>query len=670
MKKLTDFLEKNCQWLAIGAGALWLLYMVYSFLLTSAVWQVPVANEPKSPGEVDEAVAKIADQLKSQMDASGNIKIPVPDFNKATDVGPAKTQEYSIAWANSPTQEVQLPTAQGTGTTPTPNGPVAKGTNNAAKVIELPKAPAATDLAVSSGRSNVVIPPPPNAVATGGDANNPPPAPAPADQTASTSDIDWISIAYKIPMGDLAKEFQRTVIPTGQQQGTTCFLDVELVREEMQPDGTWGQPTVCPKLSTSTQPPFPADNTKRQDLQPYLNWAVGATVEILQPKFYDVAKGDPWTLSKDYVGTGTVGDNGAPLILGPNDVRPGFDPTQFATTDPKALPAQEAAMQPPLTMHEKQLISKARSDAAAKAAAEKSKSRSPSGGGTSPGGRSPGGYGGPGGGRGGNPNFAPEDGARPAYPPQARLGAAGGDMMPGNGPGYGQPMQQQQSNYSQLFPLPQNGEFDPRTLTAGPAANPNAPPTSANMTSLVGWAHDWKTEPGKTYRYMIRYKIKNPVWATINVAKDKAMADVFAITSAESAWTDPIQAPPIVQFFFISAGGEGRATRVEIFKYENGSMHKETFDVYPGDAIGGERSNIDYSTGNTLVLVRQDLIKTDRPLAWLITPESMLVKHDVKTDMDSPQRADLEKQVQAAAAAAANAAGGNPPNPALINPVR
>ena len=171
MKKLTEFLEKNCQWLAIALGAAYLLWMVYSFLLTSTAWQVSVANEPKSPGEVDEAVAKIADQLKAQMDSKTIPPIKVPDLGFSTNLSPKSMPEYSLAWANSPTQDVQLPVAPdataGTKPLPGPNPKVAGAMPG--KVIELPKAPAATDLFISSGRSNVVIPPPPPAVAANGE---------------------------------------------------------------------------------------------------------------------------------------------------------------------------------------------------------------------------------------------------------------------------------------------------------------------------------------------------------------------------------------------------------------------------------------------------------------------------------------------------------------------
>src|SRR6478672_11388453 len=109
MKKVTDFLERYCQWLAIGAGGVYLLWMVYSFVLTNSAWQIPVGGETKSHGEVDESVAQIANQLKSQIDSNKKFVIAVPPFDKAIDLKPKPMPEYAVAWANSETKDVQIP---------------------------------------------------------------------------------------------------------------------------------------------------------------------------------------------------------------------------------------------------------------------------------------------------------------------------------------------------------------------------------------------------------------------------------------------------------------------------------------------------------------------------------------------------------------------------------
>ena len=215
----------------------------------------------------------------------------------------------------------------------------------------------------------------------------------------------------------------------------------------------------------------------------------------------------------------------------------------------------------------------------------------------------------------------------------------------------------QPSNYSQMFPLPP-GDFYLRVVVTTNAANAGALPGAQNMTTLVGWVHDTKCEPGHVYRYMIRYKIKNPVWLTGNVAKDKAMSDQFAITSVETAWSDAIRVPSVVDFYFASGGGFGRAqARVDVYRTQDGEKHKQQFNVFPGDIIGGATNGVDYSTGFTLVDLRPEP-KGDRFTAWLLTPEGNLVKCDAKADADNPQHRELEQQMNSAAAAAAAAAGG------------
>ncbi|HEX3357404.1 MAG TPA: hypothetical protein VHS31_10575, partial [Tepidisphaeraceae bacterium] len=510
----------------------------------------------------------------------------------------------------------------------------------------------ATDISFATGRSNVIIP---SQAAVGVPAapggNNPPPADAQA--TVAGTDIDWVTVSYKVPVAELAREFQRTNVPP---KFTTCFLDVDLMRQEQQPDGSWGAETVCPKLTTSTQPPFPPANAPPKQAQPYLNWAVGAVAEIVQPTFYNITKGDAWTLSKDLVPQNAAavaaGDNNAAAMnLGPNDTRPGFDPATYVSMTPQAL----AAVTPPLTNKEKQMVAQAKQEAAAKAQQEKARSapppptRAPTGGRGGP----PGGY------RGAR---AIQDDARPMGRDLSRVMGDATDATPVAPP---QPPQ----NFSQLFPpLPQN-EFDPRDPAVA-----TAPAGSANAGMIVGWAHDTKAEPGKVYRYAIRYQIKSPVWGTTNVTKVKQMADTFAITSALSAWTGPVKVPSIVSFFVLDSHSPAR---IEIFRWQNGQTHKETFNVSPGDSIGMTKGTVDFSTGFTLVAFRGDSL--NNTVAWLLNPDGVLVKHDVKEDQNSPEKQELERQSGAATPAGAQAAAGAPTGapgagptgaPAMINPTR
>src|SRR5437764_574500 len=84
MKKVLDFLEKNVQWLAIGLGAVYLLWMVYSYVLNSPVKVNGVASEALAPGDVDEFIKNNnAEKLAVKMNTDNSrVTFETPDFTK------------------------------------------------------------------------------------------------------------------------------------------------------------------------------------------------------------------------------------------------------------------------------------------------------------------------------------------------------------------------------------------------------------------------------------------------------------------------------------------------------------------------------------------------------------------------------------------------------------
>src|SRR3954468_2340181 len=99
MQKVTEFLEKYVQWVALGLGGLYLLWMVYvNFLGPSPVTvQVPGADSPLPPGQVDEYVRDgIASKLKSRMDEAKPIKINVPNFDRVVDLSPKPQPAFVV----------------------------------------------------------------------------------------------------------------------------------------------------------------------------------------------------------------------------------------------------------------------------------------------------------------------------------------------------------------------------------------------------------------------------------------------------------------------------------------------------------------------------------------------------------------------------------------------
>src|SRR5205814_855844 len=161
-----------------------------------------------------------------------------------------------------------------------------------------------------------------------------------------------------------------------------------------------------PAIDTAPMLPHPTPpNNTRQNQNNYLGWAASNPQIIMQPMFYPVVKGDSWHLpgaaGQNLATNGQPGQPGAPL--GPNDVRPGFDPNNAMNADPRTF-------NPPLTLKEKQMISHAKQMKAAEAAKSRAGQRAPS--------RPPTGRRGPVEGTDGGPGgYAPNDPGRPAGRP-------------------------------------------------------------------------------------------------------------------------------------------------------------------------------------------------------------------------------------------------------------
>src|SRR5438045_1573743 len=148
MRKVLDFMEKNVQWLAMGLGGVYLLWMVWSYVINPQVKVTGV--DPQSalaPGAVDEYIAEHnAAKLDEAMKRERPAQFAAPDFSKMlveiTD--PKPVPDLTVAWVNS--TAVQF--------VPGPNiGPgIARVNPNAVPVVQLPKLPPAMDLKSSSGR--------------------------------------------------------------------------------------------------------------------------------------------------------------------------------------------------------------------------------------------------------------------------------------------------------------------------------------------------------------------------------------------------------------------------------------------------------------------------------------------------------------------------------------
>jgi len=627
MKKVLDFLEKNVQWVAMGLGGLYLLWMVWAYVINSPVKVTGVAPGPLSPGDVDQYIADhVGNDLRVAMDGNPNVTFSTPKFSNmlAGVTNPKPMPDLSVLAYNSPTgPAVSFGPDDLPGRRPPGAGPITP-------VVQLPKLPAVTNLKEIDGRTNVFIQP---AIAPGATAPPPPQPPAPG-QPANGTDIAWATVMFHIPVSDIAKEFVACKIPV---QFMTSMLRVELVRQERQSSGDWGPEEVVPALTTQLLQPWPS-GAKKNDYRNYANWAATNWPAIMQPQFYLFLRGDQWHLPGEPVPgpQQPVDPNAKPLE--DTMIRPGFNPehppTDMTTAERQALQKYKAQKQ--------------------KEKADQIKANRPQ---RPPTGRGPlEGGGGPPRGPGG---FAPNDPGRPpgVRPPPGRRGPLdGGDGLPPEMGGMeGQMPMGPQSNpaVQGVFPLPQ-GEFDPRAWV-----DPKNPQPGTG--ELVGWAHDATAQPGKTYRYKVRYKMKNPIWGTANVAKPPTLAQEFALVSPDSAWTNEVKIPALTSFFVATVNPGGQSARVDVYRWQLGETHPATFTVSPGDSVGGTSKGIDFSTGYTVVDLRPDSRSGDY-YVLLIDSSGRMDTRDPKEDQKKPELQRMKQQVTAAPAApGAGAVAGAPP---------
>jgi hypothetical protein len=197
------------------------------------------------------------------------------------------------------------------------------------------------------------------------------------------------------------------------------------------------------------------------------------------------------------------------------------------------------------------------------------------------------------------------------------------------------------------------GEFDP-TATAQGQAQP------WRLKDVEIWAHDDQVVAGKTYRYKMRYRLKNPIFGT-NAADNQALVDQFALVSEFSEWTTPITVPSLVNFFVAGGVVKGRATvAFEVFRWDQGQQKMERFEVAPGDLVGAEKNGVDFSTDWTVVDFREDPRANEFQILLVNNKDGSVVARSFNADRTDKLYNALKKQVTDAKAAETAAAGGTP----------
>lgn len=600
MQKYLTLLEKHVQWIALGLGAIYLLLMIYGYVLQSPV-SVKMGGDSVTLANVDKTTLEgPARKLEAKMNEKSSLQISAGKFSDQFAATLRRADEKPVelagAWTTSNPEPINLNEPQ------TPGGDTH---GPAGALAELPHLTAPKYIAKSQGRSTVSLPASTSA--------------QPSNTTDNNADKQWVSLSFDIDTAAMAKAFKDAKIP--EQLQSTYFLAVDLVREEQDEKGQWGNAVTVKPLSIHPLLPMPAANDWQGEVA-YADWAAKNQSEIIQPVFYQVVKADPW-------------------------FPPGFDLKKYQEENQPQQPFDPA--HPPtnrkLTDEERKQVEQYRREEEKRKAEERKRrsqeqrnNRRPSGPGI------PGGPGmpGPGGGR-----FAPRDPQRPGMPPMppgypgmppgypGMPGMPPGmPGMPGMTPGMNQPRQ------------PLNPNLPP------PPQIPTGPFNPAQQPTITVWTHDDSVQPGKTYRYKMRYAVKNPIYKVTPVAKNPKDADVFALYSDFSDFSQTISIPPLTNFFVKANFMNSPTVSFDVFTWSDGEEHKTTVKVGPGDEIGGVENNIDYSTGWTLVDVRQD-VRGDT-YVLLVDARGNLTRRDFRSDQANPHYQELQQAVEAAKVAAAN----------------
>jgi len=206
------------------------------------------------------------------------------------------------------------------------------------------------------------------------------------------------------------------------------------------------------------------------------------------------------------------------------------------------------------------------------------------------------------------------------------------------------------------YSAPQPGLPQPGTDYPGGEFNPalwkDKPPIEV-------WAHDDTVVAGKTYRYKMRYKIKNPIFSAGNVAEPPTLSDVFALASPYSQWSSEVIVPSLVNFFvFSSKSPNSNSVRFEVFRWHEGQQRSEQFTVGPGDVIGGREGDVDYPTDWTVVDFREDpRINNDWQIMLLNQKDGSIAVRSYSTDRNDTLYKALKTQIQQAKTADAGGPG-------------
>lgn len=186
--------------------------------------------------------------------------------------------------------------------------------------------------------------------------------------------------------------------------------------------------------------------------------------------------------------------------------------------------------------------------------------------------------------------------------------------------------------------------------------------------------HDEGTmKVGSSYRYRVKLVFVNPILTYEGAVKPKDIGDtrVAEVATQFGGWSDPVSVTREVHFFLTGASETTRQMTVTVYVHKWGQWVKQTFQIKPGDAIGGKKSvdmihplgqpgettrvEVDFSTVAaalrfhfTKVLMERGSFRRRAPELLYVDKDGKLASRILPLDSDDTLRQELEKLVKQA----------------------
>lgn len=526
--KNANFIDLHIEKIVLGVGALFLAYVVWFYVLAGG-HSAELAGRKVPARQIDSTILQDARRLNEKLDGQANEQLQafkVPDY----------PQQFAARRDATPTP------ASDDGSIPADRLAVGPATG-----IRLPLIGGSSEVSPLPGESPfqpLVIPAPAQIIAKADmgaidlsqiDVREDYDLIIQAYGQATPLDKQWVSLAASIDLEPVRRllgedvEIGKRPIPTSFLDETFAFVDVQVERREVLPDGTFGEVQMVSPMAA--RPNFRSTLAKVgvSNVTEVIDAVRAKQADLLQPEFYP--------LRHQFWNPPELSPSGQPVPpAGGQDPAPGESQKirdlrialRAAEGRLKAITvlierAKERGQEPGPALERR--LERAMAEVETKSAELQTELD--------------------------RANIRPEDGPMPEGP----------------GPG-----------------LAPRGEQNLAGLRGG---------ALLASGSLEVWAHDLLVEPGKTYQYRLRVLASNPLFARRVPKSQAELADQFLLVGDWSAWTDPVTLPQMQYFFVTSGMSNVGKARVQVWKFYDGQWARAEFRVEPGDTVGGRTTKFE-----------------------------------------------------------------------------